>query len=97
MIIMFSAGAAMVALGAVIAGFLVYKTKYAGKSLIAEKEPDIRAEAFNIDDGFMEDLMEPPDPEKADLPEPIKEANQKFIKQFSANRLIREGEKSEAA
>lgn len=85
----------MTLLGAVIAGVLVYKTKYAGKSLIAEKEAEVKAEAFNIDDGFMEDLMEPA--EESELPEPIEEANKRFLKQFNAERLIKQGEKEREA
>ena len=89
------AGCLMTLIGALVAGILVYKTKYAGKSLIADKEPDLKAEAFNLDDGFMEDLLDPA--EEVELPEPIDAANKKFLKQFNADRLVKAGEKEREA
>jgi len=86
---MFCAGAASVALGASIAGFLAYKIKYAGRDLFhVEHKP--QAEAFNIDDDFTE-----PDVDDPDAPEnqkEIRESQAAFIKQFALDRILKAGD-----
>lgn len=91
-IIILGAGAAMVALGAVITGVLVYKTKYAGQSMFHKKHKP-EAEAFTIEDDFTESLLDTSPPEKAEDPEEIKAANDKFLAQFNMDRMIKEAEK----
>jgi NAD(P)H-dependent FMN reductase len=91
-IIILSAGAAMVALGAIIAGFFVYKTKYAGHDMF-HMEHVPQGEAFNIEDDFTEDPLNLGVPEEKELPEEIQAANDKFLKQFNMKRLVEESEK----
>ena len=87
---MFCAGAASVALGASIAGFLAYKIKYAGRDLFhVEHLP--KAEAFNIDDDFIdqEDVEDPTAPENQ---KEIRESQAAFIKQFALDRILKAGD-----
>jgi len=86
---MFCAGAAAVALGASIAGFLAYKIKYAGKEMF-HKEHTPKAEAFNIDDEFADlDLDDENAPENQGV---IKKGNVEFIKQFALDRILKAGD-----
>ena len=86
---MFCAGAAAVALGASIAGFLAYKIKYAGKEMF-HKEHKPTAEAFNIDDEFADlDTDDPDAPENQGV---IKKGNVEFIKQFALDRILKAGD-----
>jgi len=91
-ITMLGAGAFMTAMGAVITGVLVYKTKYAGQSMFHEEHKP-EAEAFTVDDDFTDSLLETSPPEKQEDPEEVKAANEKFIKQFNMDRMIKEAEK----
>jgi len=87
---MFCAGAIAVALGASIAGFLAYKIKYAGRDLFhVEHKP--QAEAFNIDDDFIdqEDVDDPNAPENQ---KEIRESQAAFIKQFALDRILKAGD-----
>lgn len=87
-----SAGAILMALGAIIAGVLVYKTKYAGQSMFhGEHVP--QGDAFNIEDDFTDDPLNLGAPEPKELPEEIQAANEKFLEQFNMKRLIKESEK----
>jgi len=86
---MFCAGAAAVALGASIAGFLAYKIKYAGKELF-HKEHKSTAEAFNIDSEFADmDLDDENAPENQEV---IKQGNVAFIRQFAMDRILKAGD-----
>ena len=89
-IALFGAGAIAVALGATIAGFLAYKIKYAGRDLFhVEHLP--KAEAFNIDDDFIdkEDVEDPTAPENQ---KEIRESQAAFIKQFTLDRILKAGD-----
>jgi len=86
---LFGAGAASVALGASIAGFLAYKIKYAGKEMF-HKEHKSTAEAFNIDSEFADlDTDDPDAPENQGV---IKKGNVEFIKQFALDRILKAGD-----
>jgi len=90
-IAIFGAGAAMVALGAIIAGVLVYKTKYAGQSMFhGEHVP--KGDAFNIDDGFLDEPLNVGAPESKELPPEVEAANAEFLKQFNVERMVKEAE-----
>jgi len=91
-LILFGAISLIVLASVIIAGVLVYKTKYAGNDMFHGKhEP--QGDAFNIPDDFLDDLVETSAPEKKELPEEIEAANEKFLQQFGMDRLIAESEK----
>lgn len=91
-LIVFGLGALIVLLSVIVAGVLVYKTKYAGHSMFhGEHEP--KGDAFNIDDGFLDDPLETSVPERTEDPEDVKAASEKFLKQFDMDRMVKEAEK----
>ena len=88
---MFCAGAASVALGASIAGFLAYKIKYAGRELFhVERKPV--AESFNIDSDFTVDEVVPHDSTRPENQREIVEGQAKFMEQFILDRIVGAGE-----
>ena len=92
---MFCAGAAAVALGATIAGFLAYKIKYAGRELFHEKQTP-NAESFIIDDDFLDDSYLPDDsPANPENQKPILDGNKRFVEQFVQDRIIKAGDRSD--
>ena len=92
---MFCAGAASVALGATIAGFLAYKIKYAGRELFHEKQTP-NAESFIIDDDFLDDDYVPDtDPTKPENQPAILKGNKSFVEQFTRDRIIAAGDRSD--
>lgn len=88
-IIILGAGAAMVALGAIISGVFVYKTKYAGEQMFKKEHVPV-GDAFNIDSDFLEEEIETSKPENQEV---IVEAQERFLKQFNTDRLVQESEK----
>jgi len=93
---LFGAGAAAVALGATIAGFLAYKIKYAGKGLFHVEPPKPQAESFIIDDDFLDDDYVPDtDPTKPENQPAILKGNKSFLEQFTRDRIIAAGNRSD--
>lgn len=88
-IVILSAGAAMVALGAVIAGIFVYKTKYAGEEIFKKEHVPV-GDAFNVDTDFLEEEIETSRPQ--DQAEII-EAQEQFLQQFNIDRMVGESKK----
>ena len=85
----FGAGVGATLLGSLITGLLVIKTKYAGERVFT-KEPKHGGEAFNVDEDFIEDEIEP-----TEHPEVIEEANRAFVDQFNADQMIRDLQEKE--